>query len=406
MAWTPYQLFLAVLMVVTGSLNTLSTKWADQLTSVNSEGKDTEFNHPFLQACSMFVGEFSCMYAFFFVYLWFKYHGGQERIEASSLTNGNLKFNPLIFLPPAMCDMVGTSTMYVGLNLTYASSFQMLRGSVIVFTGLFSMLFLGRRLNLRQWSGIGLVIVGLALVGVSDFLLDTDSSVDTSDVILGDALIIIAQVIVAVQMVVEEKFVGRSNAPPLMAVGCEGLFGFTILSILLVPMYYIHVNSTFSNSPEFRLEDALDAFVQLGNNWQLAFAFCGTMVSISFFNFAGISVTKEINATTRMVLDSIRTLVIYVVSLALGWQGFQYLQPIGFVILVTGMCVYNDVIITPFMRQRGWIAEEEDPMTNKLANAKSSMDLGVNMTNRGEDNAGLGQTHEVDDQPAVTTGSV
>jgi len=23
---------------------------------------------------------------------------------------------------------------------------------------------------------------------------------------------------------------------------------------------------------------------------------------------------------------------------------------------VTGMCVYNDVIITPFMRQRGWIA--------------------------------------------------
>ena len=42
---------------------------------------------------------------------------------------GNQNFNPLIFLPAAMCDMCATSTMYVGLNLTYASSFQMLRGS-------------------------------------------------------------------------------------------------------------------------------------------------------------------------------------------------------------------------------------------------------------------------------------
>ncbi|XP_037076237.1 solute carrier family 35 member F6-like [Pollicipes pollicipes] len=128
MAWTSYQLFLAGLMVVTGSLNTLSTKWADTIKSVNSEGHLVHFVHPFLQACSMFVGEFSCMYAFFVVYLVFKRRGGRERLEASNLTNGNLRFNPLIFLAPAMCDMIGTSTMYVGLNLTYASSFQMLRG--------------------------------------------------------------------------------------------------------------------------------------------------------------------------------------------------------------------------------------------------------------------------------------
>lgn len=37
-------------------------------------------------------------------------------------------FSPFIFLPPALLDMLATSTMYVGLNLTYASSFQMLRG--------------------------------------------------------------------------------------------------------------------------------------------------------------------------------------------------------------------------------------------------------------------------------------
>lgn len=380
MEWTKYQLFLAGLMVVTGSLNTLSTKWADQLESLNSVGEVVHFNHPFLQAASMFVGEFSCMYAFFVFYYYFKYKGGEERVQASTLTGGNRNFNAFIFLAPAMCDMIGTSTMYVGLNLTYASSFQMLRGSVIVFTGLFSMIFLKRKLNLRQWLGILFVIIGLAIVGVSDFLLPSDEDYDTSDVILGDALIIAAQVIVACQMVIEEKFVSKANVPPLMAVGSEGLFGFVVLTILLFPMYHIHVNSTFSSSPEYRLEDALDGFYQLGNNWQLSMAFTGTIISISFFNFAGISVTKEINATTRMVLDSVRTLVIYVVSLALGWQDFQYLQPIGFVILLVGMCFYNDVIITPFMRQRGWFPEDPEE-EEQLKGDQSDSELNTAATN-------------------------
>ena len=70
-----------------------------------------------------------------------------------------------------------------------------------------------------------------------------------------------------------------------------------------------------------------------------------SFVFLAFFNFAGISVTKEMSATTRMVLDSVRTLVIWGVSLGVGWQKFQFLQLIGFLILVAGMCVYNDLLI-------------------------------------------------------------
>lgn len=45
-----------------------------------------------------------------------------------------------------------------------------------------------------------------------------------------------------------------------------------------------------------------------GNNSLLLMALLGTIISIAFFNFAGISVTKEMSATTRMVLDSVRYL--------------------------------------------------------------------------------------------------
>jgi len=54
--------------------------------------------------------------------------------------------------------------------------------------------------------------------------------------------------------------------------------------------------------------------------------FSGNIISIAYFNFSGISVAKEISATTRMVLDSVRTFFIWTFSLAIGWQGFHPLQ--------------------------------------------------------------------------------
>lgn len=39
-------------------------RWANFLYSENSIGAEVEFNHPYLQADAMFVGEFLCMFAF------------------------------------------------------------------------------------------------------------------------------------------------------------------------------------------------------------------------------------------------------------------------------------------------------------------------------------------------------
>lgn len=119
-----------------------------------------------------------------------------------------------------------------------------------------------------------------------------------------------------------------------------GLFGFVILSLLLVPMYYIPAGS-FSGNPRGMLEDALDAFCQVGRQPLIALALLGNISSIAFFNFAGISVTKEMSATTRMVLDSLRTVVIWALSLALGWEAFHPLQILGFLILLMGTALYN-----------------------------------------------------------------
>ncbi|XP_055550587.1 solute carrier family 35 member F6 [Wyeomyia smithii] len=346
MGWTKYQAMLAITLVVTGSINTLSTKWADFIQSESSDGQVRHFEHPFVQAWAMFLGEFLCLLTFkvFYYYLRRKNDGSEDRDD---LVRGNREFSPFILFVPAMCDMIATSIMYVGLNLTYASSFQMLRGSVIIFVGVLSVAFLNRTLVSREWTGIIFIIFGLGIVGLSDFITDNGagSSYSRNNVITGDLLIILAQIITAVQMVYEERYVAGLDIPALQAVGWEGFFGFSILGVLLVPMYFITTVAPFNNNAHGVLEDLPDALVQMKNNYQLILAILGTIISIAFFNFAGISVTKEISATTRMVLDSVRTLVIWVVSLALAWQKFHYLQIFGFAGLLFGMCLYNNILI-------------------------------------------------------------
>lgn len=55
----------------------------------------------------MFLGEFSCL-GVFYLLLWRDRRRSEPRLAPSQ------PFNPLLFLPPALCDMTGTSIMYVG----------------------------------------------------------------------------------------------------------------------------------------------------------------------------------------------------------------------------------------------------------------------------------------------------
>lgn len=103
----------------------------------------------------MFIGEILCLLAFKFIwYSTAKYRISQMTYsgDASSalvqcwpininkeihLTDGEQHFNPLVLWIPALLDMISTCLGYFALNYISAGTFQMLRGSVIVFTAIF-----------------------------------------------------------------------------------------------------------------------------------------------------------------------------------------------------------------------------------------------------------------------------
>lgn len=306
----------------------------------------------------MFLGEMLCFFAYEVLYRLSKRKSSQyEEIDGNQndsnqggfkiekLIAGNRNFNPFIFLPASCCDMLGTSLAYIGLNLTYASSFQMLTGAIMIFTGILSVIFLKTKMPKYRWLGILVVVCGLVVIGVCDLYYSNGSaSIDKKKVILGDLLIIISLVISSIQMVYEEKFISKHEIPALKAVGWEGIFGFFILGLLLIPMYFIKVPAFSKDDPDNRLENALGAFYQMGQNPTILWATIVNTISIAFVNFSGISITKEISATTRVVLGNLRTLAVYVITISIGWQKFHGLQLLGLALLIIGIMVYNNIL--------------------------------------------------------------
>jgi len=363
---TLFHWMLALGMLITGSINTLSTKAADQAYSTDRYGQSVQFNHPFFQAVCMFLGEFLCLIAF---------HLFICRAKAQGTEVARAKpFNRFVLLLPALCDMTATSLMYVGLSLTDASIFQMLRGSVVIFTGIFRVVFLKKKQYTHHWIGMFLVMTGTAIVGTAGLVCSDGSSgsSDTSKATLGNILIIIAQLVVACQMVVEEKFIDGYDIPPLQVVGWEGIFGFCTLSIVLTIMYFVPAPSAFCAYPPNcdHFEDTYDAFVQMKNPMVTGMLALNIM-SIAFFNYFGVSVTKHINASTRMVLDSLRTIVIWAFSLGLNWEKFCGVQVAGFIVLLSGTIVYNELLRIPGIKY----PESEPKQTDEEDNEYASLML-------------------------------
>lgn len=89
----------------------------------------------------MFIGETLCFIAFEILYFFNKHKLELQQtsgdVNVVALISGNRNFNPFIFLPASLCDMIASSLAFIGLNLTYASSYQMLNGIIYALTSYF-----------------------------------------------------------------------------------------------------------------------------------------------------------------------------------------------------------------------------------------------------------------------------
>ena len=271
---------------------------------------------------------------------------------------------------PAIFDIIGTTIMSVGLLFVPASIFQMCRGALVLFVGFFSVIFLNRRLERYQWLALFQVCAGVFLVGLSTVYgshkgdpAEHDRSAFATT-LLGVFMIVGAQVFSAFQFVSEEHILNQYSIEPIRVAGFEGVFGVSLTSIGIVLAHITYGGSARGRDTTWDVQAGLNT---IASSSRVATAFAVFALSIAAFNFFGLSVTRSVSATSRSTIDTCRTLFIWLVSMALGWERFKWLQLAGFVLLVHATLVFNG-ILRPFRfgRRQGPLPEVGSTAPNTL----------------------------------------
>ena len=92
------------------------------------------------------------------------------------------------------------------------------------------------------------------------------------------------------------------------------------------------------------IDDAKRAVSQIMSSWQLQAAIAGAVASMAFSNYFGVTVTKRLTSTARLSIDACRTAIVWVISLLLGWEHFIGMELLGYLILICGTTLYNELL--------------------------------------------------------------
>ena len=185
---------------------------------------------------------------------------------------------------------------------------------------------------------------------------------------------------------------------PSQLVGFEGLWGFIMYIILLIVFQNISCDnwtSLFQKGICFKndmnqtyIEDSIFALEQMGDNKPLLILYIFFVVSIAFYNLVGIRLTELVSSTHRVVVDEVRTVFIWLFFIIFTpvegtHEEFHYLQLIGYIFIVLGTIIYNEILVIPFCnldyntidkREEREIkkAEEEEESENLYISTSSS----------------------------------
>lgn len=337
--------------ITTGCLNSIFTKYQDEQCVADCGTTHPKlFVQPVLQTLQMFIGEMLC-------WVLVACSRMQKRNNYVPLISEDLPTlttrNAIKLAVPAVCDIVGTTLMNLGLLFTPVSIYQMTRGSLILFVAIFSVFFLRQRISRIEWCALFVVVLGVFIVGLSGSTPTVETETSTA-VILGISLIFFAEIFTASQFVFEEHILSSYSMPPLQLVGWEGLYGCLVTLLGMLAAHLLYGSTERGIGGPF---DMVNGFREMFSNKKILWSSLATMLSIGSFNFFGMSITSKLSATSRSTIDTSRTLMVWLVALSLGWESFSTLQLFGFVLLVVGTLVFNGAIELHFLPS--WMHEKE-----------------------------------------------
>mmetsp|Transcript_124337 Transcript_124337/g.264934 ORF Transcript_124337/g.264934 Transcript_124337/m.264934 type:complete len:416 (-) Transcript_124337:93-1340(-) len=364
-------------LLTCGSLNTITMKISFTFTSVGVTGDEQVFMKPWFITFIMFV---AMSFALIFdgaIRRCEPCRGVSDKkvplIDASpgGLVNGNqakLSWSKKVVMValPSFFDILATGLCCMGFLYIPASVWQLLRGAEMVFAAIFAVTCLGRKLFVFHWLGLLLCVMGIVLVGLASIWGEecqgkggqsSDDQNDSGLVFLGMGLCLAGQVVQAAQVVAEEWLLNDVDLPGMQIVGFEGIWGGLAMLAFAFPILY-----WIPGSDHGHLEDERDTAIMMHNNPHLVCMVLIYTFSCCTYNMAGIAVTGALSAVHRVMLEALRTSIVWGFGLTVhyvydpkskfgeAWTPYSWYEVAGFAVLILGQAIYGAMIRIPGLR--------------------------------------------------------
>lgn len=297
-------------------------------------------------------------------------------------------------------DLVASGLMSVSLSPcgVPASIYQMLNGSIIIFTALGAFLFFKTKPSKQQLIALAFCIAGISVVALSSYLANkyfedpptktsgsgtglaglmrlvlkpheiirlsaSDDSTGLSSaslLALGIGLVIISQVIYAGQFILEEYTMSRLvNVYPSQVVCIEGIYGF-IMTVAL----------TFPILMAAGVENDFDAFKFISVEPNVLLPIFIFFLCVALYNMFGQTITKLLSASHRTILEALRGLVVWIFGLLeraifkkpwgeplYGWC--SAIEALGFSMLLVGSLMYYNIFKLRCLKEKRKLTDKE-----------------------------------------------
>ena len=269
------------------------------------------------------------------------------------------------FVLPALLDAIGSTLIFLGIQRTTAAKFQLMRSTLVPFTGLVSFFAFGRVPTSYELVGVLFIVAGVALVSlVRDAPIHTqhgtaDGEDEEEDIrvhseeFIGNMLVVASQLVIAIMLVYEERMY-RGRIHTMVAIGLEGIFGIAFTCLLIFCLELIPDET----KPWGTVESIHAAFDEISSNYRIGLMLVLNALAVTMLNSFGVSMAVMASAAHRTVVDTLRIVFIWAASLIIGWEKtISPVQLVSFLLLVIGIGVYNKLIQVPCQRP---IPEIED----------------------------------------------
>ncbi|KAL4487872.1 hypothetical protein ABPG72_022732 [Tetrahymena utriculariae] len=313
-----------------------------------------QFNHPFMQTMLMFIGEALCYFIYMFQR---KQYPKDYELELKIAKERGLNLNPnkWIFVIPTACDFTASTISFFAMSMMPLSIYYMIRGGNIVITAVFSVIFLKRKLYRQHVLGLSLAVCGFVTIGITSILLNKSSDIDPSKLLLGIILIVCSFFFASGQSVLEEKLFKMIYLNPNQLVGYEGSVGIVITWIALNIFSYIPCPQSMADDcPNGMMEDVPQFFKTVftieGKDQPLLLImiFLG-IIAIAILNGLAFYCVKYASALSRSMISQVSPFVVWMFTIAIGWDNFRVGQFCGYIVVVFGCLIYYEIIVIPFL---------------------------------------------------------